>query len=75
MKMECPCKTCEGKGCGAYHEECGPYQAWKRNREEAKAWLQGQMPVTSEAGLKARNEKLKKGKGRKWNVKQRYTKD
>ena len=39
--MLCPCKDCDKKGCGVYHDECQPYQEfvkWKRakNDEERK---------------------------------------
>ena len=44
--MKPPCKNCERKGCGAFHDECAEYQAyvgesataWKRRREETDAW-------------------------------------
>ena len=26
---ECPCKDCERKGCGVYHDNCEKYQSWK----------------------------------------------
>lgn len=32
-----PCMNCPQKGCGAFHEQCGPYLEWKRKREQAKA--------------------------------------
>ena len=31
--MICPCKDCEKKGCGVYHDKCEEYQkyvAWRR---------------------------------------------
>lgn len=33
--MAAPCKTCERKGCGAYHDKCLAYFKWKE--EKAKA--------------------------------------
>jgi len=30
----CPCKTCDRKGCGSYHDECSLYQDWKNNSKE-----------------------------------------
>lgn len=33
MKQDnCPCKDCEKKGCGAYHELCEKYQAFRAER-------------------------------------------
>lgn len=28
--MICPCKDCEKKGCGKYHDLCLPYNKYKR---------------------------------------------
>lgn len=41
--MECPCKDCEKKGCGVYHDKCEKYLEYsayrkytkKREREES----------------------------------------
>lgn len=32
-----PCGTCEKKGCGAYHDKCEAYKAWRAEREAKKA--------------------------------------
>ena len=33
---DCPCRHCERKGCGNYHDSCTEYQEWsKENREES----------------------------------------
>lgn len=32
--METPCKTCDRKGCGAFHDQCETYQAWKGQIDE-----------------------------------------
>lgn len=33
MKQDnCPCKDCEKKGCGAYHELCEKYQAFRAEK-------------------------------------------
>ena len=34
--MISPCKTCEKKGCGAYHSQCKPYLKYKRELERKK---------------------------------------
>ena len=37
--MICPCKDCENKGCGTYHDQCEKYQQyveWRQNLNEAK---------------------------------------
>ena len=73
--MICPCKGCERQGCGDFHAECEAYRAWKEERQKTKEWLAGMKPVTSERGVKARNERLKRGKSRKWNLKNQYLKD
>jgi len=30
----CPCKECENKGCGAFHDTCPEYVSWKRDKAE-----------------------------------------
>ena len=30
----CPCKNCEKKGCGAYHDICEKYQAFREEKEK-----------------------------------------
>lgn len=35
--MIIPCKNCERKGCGAYHDECEEFQAYKEHLEKCKA--------------------------------------
>lgn len=39
--MICPCKTCDRKGCGSYHDSCEPYKEWaaanKEKNEKRKA--------------------------------------
>ena len=34
--MYCPCKDCNKKGCGSYHDQCDSYQKWIQDREEKK---------------------------------------
>ena len=41
-------------------------------RDNVNQWLRDQMPVTSEHGLKEHNERLRRGKSRKWNLKNQY---
>lgn len=31
--MICPCKDCEKKGCGAYHDKCKKYQEYELERQ------------------------------------------
>lgn len=31
--MECPCRYCEKKGCGAYHSQCEKYKEFELERE------------------------------------------
>lgn len=34
--IECPCRECERRGCGAYHDKCDKYQRYNEaQREEA----------------------------------------
>lgn len=33
MINACPCKNCDKKGCGAFHDVCGPYQEWQAENE------------------------------------------
>lgn len=32
----CPCKDCEKKGCGPYHDKCEPYQKYVRENQAEK---------------------------------------
>lgn len=29
-----PCKDCERKGCGSFHDECPLYLQWKKEKAE-----------------------------------------
>lgn len=33
--MSCPCENCERKGCGAFHDRCDDFLAWKAQLEQA----------------------------------------
>lgn len=33
--MNNPCKNCEKRGCGAYHDKCKPYQKYKEEVRKA----------------------------------------
>lgn len=40
--MDCPCKNCNKKGCGTFHDKCEPYLAYReendvKSKEKAKA--------------------------------------
>ena len=69
--MKCPCKGCTDRTI-VCHSLCRRYTEWKEERENVNKWLRDSMPPTSEAGLKGRNERLKRGKSRKWNLKNQY---
>ena len=32
--MQPPCRRCERKGCGAYHDECVPFQEYCKQRDQ-----------------------------------------
>ena len=34
--MICPCKDCERKGCGSYHDQCEDYQNFVRENQRLK---------------------------------------
>lgn len=34
MWLKNPCKDCENKGCGIYHDECEKYQKFKEYNEK-----------------------------------------
>ena len=73
--MKNPCtKDCPNRTITC-HGVCKRYQAWKEEQEKVKQWLLDHAPVTSQAGLKKHNEKLKHGKSRKWNLKNQYRGD
>lgn len=31
-----PCKDCENKGCGAFHDKCEPYRKFKEGLEKGR---------------------------------------
>lgn len=39
--MECPCKSCGERGCGAYHDECPEFLEWKKCEDEKKEQMIG----------------------------------
>ena len=71
VQMKCPCKGCTDRTVTC-HGVCKRYQKWKKELDETNKWLREQLPATSEAGLKGQRERLKKGKSRKWNLKNQY---
>ena len=74
MRMKCPCKDCFNRTITC-HGVCRRYQDWKKEHDDVNKWLRDQQPITSEAGLKGRNERLKRGKSRKWNLKNQYNRE
>lgn len=71
--MICPCKDCPDRGCGERHDSCEPFRIWKKERDETNRWLKAHTePPISEAGIKGKNERLRRGKSRKWNLKNQY---
>ena len=63
--MDCPCKGCEKAGCGSYHDQCEPYQEWKKNRDKTNQWLSNQLPIISENAVKGMHRKIR-SKARGW---------
>lgn len=54
--MVCPCKDCERKGCGKYHDQCKPYLdfvKW-RQKENEKERKEKQKKYELERRLKCR---------------------
>lgn len=37
IKNDFPCKNCPKKGCGAYHDVCEAYQAFRQKRATSKS--------------------------------------
>lgn len=33
--MQAPCKSCNKKGCGSYHDICPEYQTFKKQNDES----------------------------------------
>ena len=55
-KGDSPCKHCEKKGCGAYHNRCPDYLAWRKEldeRNEAERQYNRNNDTMSEAKKKA----------------------
>ena len=71
VQMKCPCKGCADRTVTC-HGVCRRYQEWKKELDETNKWLREQLPATSDAGLKGQRERLKRGKSRKWNLKNQY---
>lgn len=46
--MECPCRYCEKKGCGAYHSQCEDYKLFQAEREAIRHQkrLDGEYPFS-----------------------------
>lgn len=42
---EAPCKDCEKKGCGAYHDKCPEYLAFKEQHKKEKEERQSRIKV------------------------------
>lgn len=40
IKNDFPCKNCPKKGCGAYHDVCEAYQAFRQKRATSKTKTQ-----------------------------------
>lgn len=43
--MDNPCKKCDRKGCGSFHDECPKYKAWVDSRETAAARRNAEIDV------------------------------
>lgn len=59
--MMCPCKDCEKKGCGAYHDECEEYQAYRqsiteRREYERKERMQRKLTIKPKKHQKGENQ-------------------
>ena len=52
--MTCPCKDCENKGCGSFHDECKPYQNYLVIRKQQEEYRK------SKAFEAYRNQKIKR---------------
>lgn len=42
-----PCKNCEKKGCGAYHDICPEYVQWKGERIQTSRSMKKEKKVNS----------------------------
>lgn len=65
MKLDdSPCKYCDKKGCGAYHDICKDNLEWKARKMKEKEVIRKQKAITSmmdEHVVKA-SERMAKGK-------------
>ncbi len=60
--MESPCKDCDRKGCGSYHDECKEYQEYKRWVDESKPkYMPKGRNFFSESLFRSRVRRRKKG--------------
>ena len=62
--MESPCKNCDRKGCGAFHDECTAFQEFKKfkEKEKRKRYLYNDAVVISAEHEMRYREILKRGK-------------
>ena len=44
--MECPCRYCEKKGCGAYHSQCEKYKEFELEREGIRHRIRLEKEIT-----------------------------
>lgn len=58
-----PCKKCENKGCGSYHDECKPYQEYKAKMDAFNKRKRESLYLDHEMKDMAI---LKKSKDRRW---------
>lgn len=53
-----PCKNCEKKGCGSYHDQCEPYQEYKRRTSPVRSEIED---YSKNNGIKKRTYLMKRG--------------
>lgn len=56
--MKNPCRDCERKGCGSYHDECPEHKAWKDyERERRGIWKPSGRNYLNETTFRSRVKK------------------
>ena len=63
--MKNPCMNCEKAGCGVYHDQCEPYQQYRKYHNDiskARAKARKELQLTKAGAIKYAIKKIKEGR-------------
>lgn len=61
MGIKGPCKTCERKGCGSYHDECEAYLKWREEYKKAQKPPTQHRDFVKQSAFKSRTNGMFRG--------------